>query len=72
MQIKSGLYRHYKGNLYQVIGVARHTETSDYLVVYQALYDDKDLFVRPIKMFTEFVEYEEKIIPRFQFLNKNV
>lgn len=53
MQIKPGRYRHYKGNFYEVIGLARHTETEEQLVVYRALYGDNELWVRPAAMFME-------------------
>ena len=72
MKINIGLYRHYKGNFYQVIGLAKHTETLDIVVVYQGLYGDYDLFVRPYQMFIESVEYEGNIVPRFKFLNENL
>ena len=72
MHIKIGLYRHYKGNLYQVIGLARHTEISDEIfVVYQAMQGDFDLFVRPYQMFIELVQYQEKTVARFEFLSSN-
>jgi hypothetical protein len=51
--LKPGLYQHYRGNLYQVIGLSRHSETLEELVVYQALYGNYGLWVRPFKMFTE-------------------
>ena len=52
--IKNGIYQHYKGNKYEVIGIAKHSETLEDLVVYRALYDNKvsQLWVRPLKMFT--------------------
>lgn len=50
MLIKLGLYRHYKGNLYQVIGLARHSETLEFLVVYQALYGSYGIWVRPFEI----------------------
>ena len=65
--IKPGRYRHYKGNRYLVKGVARHSETEEQLVVYQQLYGDKDLWVRPLKMFEETVEVEGKTVPRFAY-----
>ncbi|HLL04605.1 MAG TPA: DUF1653 domain-containing protein [Myxococcaceae bacterium] len=64
----AGRYRHYKGNLYQVIGVARHTETEEELVVYQALYGERGLWVRPRTMFFEHVIVEGKSVPRFERL----
>lgn len=67
--IKLGKYRHYKGKEYEVIGVARHSETLAELVIYRALYGDFDLWVRPLKMFLEEVEVDGKKVPRFQYLS---
>ncbi len=60
-----GLYRHYKGQLYTVIGVARHSETQEELVVYRQEYGDCALWVRPRHMFEEVVTVEGKTMPRF-------
>jgi len=60
-----GLYRHYKGKDYRVIGRARHTETEEELVVYQALYGERGLWVRPAAMFIETVEVAGQRVPRF-------
>lgn len=60
-----GLYRHYKGNDYRVVGLARHSETEEVLVVYQALYGARGLWVRPAAMFSETVEIGGKRVPRF-------
>ncbi len=60
-----GRYRHYKGNFYQVIGVARHSETGEKLVVYRCLYGDRSLWVRPIEMFMESVIVDGREVPRF-------
>jgi hypothetical protein len=65
-QIKLGIYQHYKGNLYQVIGISRHSENLEVLVVYQALYGNYGLWVRPIAMFNELVEPSN--IPRFRYI----
>ena len=62
---KPGLYRHYKGNDYRVIGVARHSETHEVLVVYQALHGGRSLWVRPAAMFNETVTVGGKRVPRF-------
>ncbi len=70
-KIKKGYYRHYKGNDYEVIDVARHSETKEYLVVYRALYGDFGLWVRPLTMFLESVEIEGKIVQRFEFVKEN-
>ena len=56
-----GTYRHYKGNMYEVIGVAKHSETLEELVVYKALYGDGQLWVRPKEMFLEKVTYEGRL-----------
>lgn len=65
MTIQNGIYRHYKGNLYQVLHLARHSETEEWLVVYRALYDDFGVWVRPLAMFSESVEINGKTVPRF-------
>ena len=66
--IPHGLYRHYKGNHYQVLGVAKHSETEEDLVVYRALYGKGDLWVRPLTMFTEQVKHEGSLVARFQYI----
>lgn len=70
--IKKGIYRHYKGNLYELIDIVRHSETLEEMVLYQPLYVSKDfpgqMWVRPLKMFFEKVEIEGKKIPRFEFI----
>jgi len=62
---KPGLYRHYKGNDYRVTGLARHSETLEPLVVYQALYGERGLWVRPAAMFAETIEVAGQHVPRF-------
>jgi hypothetical protein len=64
-----GRYRHYKGNEYRVMGVARHTETEECVVVYQALYGERGWWVRPQAMFCESVVVEGKTLPRFAFVS---
>lgn len=66
--IRVGRYRHYKGKEYSVIGVARHSETEEELVVYRKEYDDHGLWVRPKDMFAETVNVDGNLIPRFQYL----
>ena len=61
-----GKYRHYKGNDYQVLHVARHSETEELLVVYRPLDGDSGIWVRPLKMFTENVQVEGTSVPRFR------
>ena len=63
--VRSGRYRHYKGGEYTVIGVARHSETDELLVVYRPEYGERRLWVRPWSMFTEFVQTREGLEPRF-------
>ncbi|MHA6202829.1 DUF1653 domain-containing protein [Dyella soli] len=65
MSPTAGIYRHYKGQRYRVLGTARHSETMEQVVVYQALYGDFGLWVRPAAMFCETVELEGEPIPRF-------
>ena len=63
--ITPGTYRHYKGNLYEVVDVATHSETEERLVVYRALYGERGLWVRPLDMFTETVEVDGVTVQRF-------
>ena len=65
-----GIYRHFKGNEYLVVGVAKHSETLEEMVVYRALYGEGGLWVRPLLMFTETVERDGKAFPRFEFTGK--
>ena len=72
-EVRPGKYKHYKGKFYEVIGVARHSETLEELVVYRALYDDEKfgknaLWVRPKKMFLEYVTVDDKKAPRFKYI----
>ena len=63
--VKPGRYRHFKGNYYEVIGVARHSETGEELVVYRPLYGEGGLWVRPLSMWNEIVERDGKTYRRF-------
>jgi len=63
--IEPGLYRHYKGNDYEVLGVATHSETEEVVAVYRALYGEFGLWVRPLAMFEESVEIDGVVTPRF-------
>ena len=64
------LYRHFKNKLYQIITVAEHSETGEKMVVYQALYGDGGVWVRPAAMWTEQVERDGYSGPRFQFIEE--
>ena len=72
MTLKPGKYKHYKGNLYQVLGTARHSETLEELVVYKALYqkEGENLWVRPLKMFIEKVTINGQQIQRFKYVDE--
>ena len=65
--LKKGLYQHYKGPLYRVIDIARHSETEESLVIYQALYGEKGIWARPLSMFAETIELDGKVVPRFAY-----
>lgn len=65
-ELVPGIYRHYKGSDYEVIGCARHSETQEWMVVYRTLYGDFSLWVRPLEMFTEKVTLDSgEQVPRF-------
>ena len=66
MQLQKGLYRHYKGNLYEVFMTAQHSETEEWMVVYKALYGEEGMWVRPYDMFMELVEVDGQMTERFK------
>ena len=70
MEIKTGKYRHFKGNVYEVLGVASHSETGEEYVVYKALYGEQKLWIRPKMMFIEKIERDGVAVPRFEYLGK--
>ncbi len=65
-----GRYRHYKGREYEVLGVARHSETDEKLVVYRCLYGDRSLWVRPLERFVDIVQINGRDLPRFRYAGK--
>lgn len=65
MEIKKGIYRHFKGNRYEVLAVAKHSETLEEYVVYKALYGKGDVWVRPAEMWNETIERDGKSFKRF-------
>ncbi len=66
--LQRGIYEHYKGKHYQVFEVGAHSETGEKLVVYQCLYGDYSMWVRPLAMFVENIEIEGKMLPRFKLI----
>lgn len=70
MEIKLGKYRHFKGNEYEVIGIAKHSETLEEMVIYRALYGDGGYWVRPADMWNEEVERDGKKIKRFTYIGE--
>jgi len=68
--VKLGKYRHFKGKDYQVLGIAKHSETREDLVVYKKLYDDFSMCVRPLSMFLEEVERDGYKGPRFKYIGE--
>ena len=70
MEIQSGIYRHFKGGEYRVIGIATHSETGEQVVVYQALYGEHTLWARPAAMWCQTVEYQGRQVPRFTCLEE--
>ncbi len=65
-EIEPGRYRHFKGKEYRVLGLARHSETLEEMVVYQALYGEKGIWVRPASMWSEMVERDGRVFKRFE------
>lgn len=70
MQIRLGKYRHFKGNEYEVLCVAKHSETQEEMVVYRALYGEREAWVRPASMWNEMVERDGKTFPRFTYIEE--
>lgn len=69
--MKIGIYQHYKGNYYQILGVSRHSETLEELVVYQSLYGDFGLWVRPKNLFLGTLMVDDQETQRFKFVSEN-
>lgn len=68
--IKTGKYRHFKGKEYEVIGIAKHSETLEEYVVYKALYGEYDLWIRPLNMFEETITKDGKTFKRFEYIGE--
>ena len=69
-ELKPGRYRHFKGNEYRLLYVARHSETMEPMVVYQALYGEMGIWVRPASMWSETVERDGKTFTRFEYIGE--
>lgn len=67
--VKPGRYRHFKGREYQVLGIAKHSESLEPYVVYRALYGEGQLWIRPVPLFEETVRVEGREVPRFEYLD---
>ena len=70
MELKPGKYRHFKGNEYELIGIAKHSETLEEMVVYKALYGDGGVWVRPASMWNEQIERDGKTFLRFTYIEE--
>ena len=70
-QITPGIYRHYKGNQYEVIGSAKHSETLEDMVIYRALYGERGIWVRPASMWDNLIEVDGKTVKRFEYIDKS-
>jgi hypothetical protein len=70
VSVRPGVYRHHKGGLYRVLFLARHSETEEVMVVYQALYGERGYWVRPLSLFLERVLVEGREVPRFEPLEE--
>jgi len=69
-KIKRGIYKHYKGNLYEVLELGRHSETQEWMVIYRTLYGDGGTWVRPYDMFMETVTLDGNLLKRFEYMGK--
>jgi hypothetical protein len=72
LQLKTGIYKHYKGNLYEVLMTVQHSETEEWMVVYKALYGEQGIWVRSYAMFTQKIEKEGKYVSRFWRVENHV
>ena len=76
-EVMKGIYQHYKGNFYEVLDIARHSETLEELVIYRALYESEEfgrnaLWARPKQMFSEVIECEGNSVPRFKYIGRTM
>ena len=66
--LEQGIYQHFKGAHYEVLELARHSETEEWLVIYRPLYGERGIWARPLSMFTESVERDGEVKPRFRYV----
>ena len=71
MLLQKGIYQHFKGEQYRLLELAQHSETGEDMVVYQALYGERGIWVRPLAMFDEVIEREGKSLRRFEFVGES-
>ena len=71
-RIKKGLYRHFKGNYYELIGFAYHSEDMSCMVIYRALYGERECWVRPAEMWEEYIERDGVVQRRFEFISSEI
>lgn len=71
-EIKTGIYKHFKGERYEVIGLATHSESEEKLVVYRPMYGDRALWVRPLEMFLGSTERDGKMLRRFEYVGNDI
>ena len=71
-EVSAGMYRHFKGGLYEVVGVARHSETDEELVIYRPQYGARGLWARPRAMFLEMVGHDGRTVPRFRYVGPSL
>lgn len=70
--LKLGKYKHFKGKEYEVLAIAKHSETLEEYVVYKALYGNYDIWIRPLKMFEETITRDNKTIKRFEYIGDDI
>lgn len=68
--LKKGFYRHFKGNIYELLDIAKNSETQEEMVIYRACYGDRDLWVRPASMWDEEIERDGEIFKRFTYIGE--
>jgi len=66
--IMLGVYRHFKGNQYEVVGFAKHSESLEIMIIYKAMYGNRDTWVRPLSMWEELVEVDGNNVKRFEYV----